>query len=137
MGILDPCGPAYVEHQAEMIAAALPLPEPDPGPWASRDDLTVFAALLARLGGEAVVTWAEAQRVTGVHVTRWDEPANMRYRFTLDAPETPDTPADIVHGTTPEGLLHESDHAIWCSGHAHFGPCRRGRRIGTERQAGQ
>jgi hypothetical protein len=94
MGILDPCGPAFIEHQAEMIAAAMPLPEPDPAPWGSRDDLTVFAALLAKLGGEATVSWAEAERVTGVHVTRWDEPARMRYRFTLGAPEF-NVPADL------------------------------------------
>ena len=88
-------------HQADMIAAAMPLLEP-PAQWASRDDLTVFAALLAKLGGEAVVTWAEADRVTGVHVTRWDEPAHMRYRFTLDAPELADATPAALSGKTHE-----------------------------------
>jgi hypothetical protein len=86
---------AFREHQADMIAAVLAeQPKPAAGPWGARDDLTVFAALLAKLGGEATVTFAEATRVTGVHVTRWDEPD--QYRFTLDAPEFRDlTPARV------------------------------------------
>jgi len=92
IGLLDPCGPAFVEHQADMIAAAMPLPEP--APTGHREDLTVFAALIARLGGETTVSWAEAARLQGVTVTRWDEPEHMRYRFTLGAPEF-DSPADL------------------------------------------
>jgi len=34
-----------------------------------------------------------------------------------------------------DGDLHEGEHAIWCNGHAHFGPCRRGRVTGTEKAA--
>jgi len=98
MGLLDPCGPAFVEHQADMIAAAMPLPEP--APPAHREDLTVFAALIARLGGETTVSWAEAKRLQGVTVTRWDEPEHMRYRFTLGAPEF-ETPADLHIGVGP------------------------------------
>ncbi|WNN96019.1 hypothetical protein SEA_HIRKO_69 [Arthrobacter phage Hirko] len=88
---------AFRRHQAEQVAAVLaeqPAEQPAPAPPAARDDLTVFAALIARLGGETTVSWEEARRLSGVTVTRWDEPAHMRYRFTLGAPEF-ETPADL------------------------------------------
>ncbi|QDK01951.1 hypothetical protein SEA_VIBAKI_71 [Arthrobacter phage Vibaki] len=97
---------AFRQHQADMVAAVL---AEQPAPWASRDDLTVFAALLAKLGGEATVTIAEARNVTGVHVTRWDEPEHMRYRFTLDAPELRDVPPGRIALQLPDGSYKSAD----------------------------
>lgn len=88
----QPAADVFRQHQADMIAAAMP----EPAPWGTRDDLTVFAALLAKLGGETTVTMAEADRVTGVHVTRWDEPHLQQYRFTLDVPEFRDMPVKAI-----------------------------------------
>jgi hypothetical protein len=113
---------AFREHQADMIAAVLAeQPKPAAGPWGSRDDLTVFAALLAKLGGEATVTFAEATRVTGVHVTRWDEPD--QYRFTLDVPELADlTPgllalpgADPAHQCETWMIRRNIDGGRYCA----------------------
>lgn len=101
----------FREHQAEQIAAAL-AEQPQlarPAPWESRDDLTVFAALLAKLGGEATVTFTEAQNVAGVHVTRWDEPEHMRYRFTLDSPEFRDLPPARIALQMPDGTYKTAD----------------------------
>lgn len=89
---------AFREHQADMIAQVLAEAPPAPeAPGGHREDLTVFAALIARLGGDVVITWQEARRLTGVAVTRWDEPEMKRYRFTLNSPtDIPDTPAELA-----------------------------------------
>jgi hypothetical protein len=94
MNYAEPCDPAFRQHQAEQVAAAL---AQQPVKHDPREDLTMFAALLARLGGDVRVTWAEARRLRGVTVTRWDEPEYMRHRFTLGAAEF-NTPADLGVG---------------------------------------
>jgi len=85
----------FRQHQADMIAAATPLPEP--APPAHREDLTMFAALIARLGGEVTITHDEATRLVGVSVVRYDDPETLGYRFGLTVPDFGQPSPDPTH----------------------------------------